>query len=81
MMVGVSTSDDAPIVLDALDQPEPGLILAHREGEPEFLWVQDLGDAVQAAWARGVDLVIPATIYEEIRDELPPELPEWIKIV
>jgi hypothetical protein len=40
--------------------------LARRDGEPSFVWVQDFSDAYQAARpSRGVDLIVPATIYRE----------------
>jgi hypothetical protein len=71
----------APIVLIALDQPVEGNISASVEGEPSFLWVEDIGDALYTAVTRGVDLVIPAHVYAQLRHELPPELPDWIKVV
>jgi hypothetical protein len=76
----MTAADDAPIILIALDQPVEGAISARREGEPSFTGVADLGDAVLCALNRGVDLIVPAEMYAEIRDELPPELPPYIKI-
>jgi hypothetical protein len=65
----------APIELVAIDSPHDGVIAARREGEPSFIWVQDIGEALQAAMARGVDLVIPAALLAELRrsNELPPD--------
>lgn len=40
--------------------------LARREGEPTFVWVQDLGDAYIAAQPRGVELHVPASVYAEM---------------
>jgi hypothetical protein len=71
---------DAPIELDALDEPREGVISAHRDGEPDFLWVQGIGDAIMSALARGVDLIVPASIFAEMRDDFPPELPPYIKV-
>jgi hypothetical protein len=72
--------DEAPIELLALDRPSDGMISARREGEPSFVGVQDIGDAMMAAMARGVDLVIPAALADELLRGLPRDLPEWIKI-
>jgi hypothetical protein len=71
-----------PIVLIALDQPNAGEITAHREGESSFTHVSGLGDAMQAALTRGVDLVVPANLAEVLFRDFPSdsELPEWIKI-
>ena len=71
---------DAPIELIALDQPSPGLIAARREGEPSFTHVQGVGDALAAALARGVDLVIPADIADGLAADLPPDFPDWVRI-
>jgi hypothetical protein len=73
-------SEEAPIELIALDEPYDGMISARREGEPSFIGVQDVGDAIQAALARGVDLVVPQRLFTEIRGDFPPELPPWIKV-
>jgi hypothetical protein len=84
MMAGVSISDDTPVVLDAMDATDwsgQGRILAHRDGEPGFEAVTGLGDAIQAAWVRGVDLVIPASLYDQIRGNEPEQLPDWVKVV
>jgi hypothetical protein len=56
-----------PIELVAIDWTNNGVITARREGEPSFVWVQDMGDAIQAAIARGVDLVVPADLVAELR--------------
>jgi hypothetical protein len=57
----------APIELYGFHPEYDGVILARRSGEPSFRWVQDLGDAYQAAASRGgVDLVVT----REFRDEL-----------
>jgi hypothetical protein len=75
--------DEAPIELLAMDRPHRGVIAARREGEPSFRWVQDIGDAVQAATARGVDLVISAELVAALRasGDLPPDwLPSCIVV-
>jgi hypothetical protein len=69
-----------PVELIALNQPAEGLISARRHGEPTFTHVQGIADAMTAALARGVDLVIPKQLYVELRDALPPELPPWVKV-
>ena len=33
-----------------------------------------------AAIARGVDLVVPAELFAELRSEFPPDLPDYIKV-
>ncbi|RNL77485.1 hypothetical protein [Nocardioides marmorisolisilvae] len=71
---------DAPIELVALDVPFAGAISAQRKGEPSFEHVNGVSDAIMAALSRGVDLVIPRRVFEEIRDDLPQELPSYIKI-
>lgn len=71
--------NDAPIELIALDEPYEGVISARREGE-SFSHVQDVADAIMAALARGVDLVVPRKLFDEIRGEFPPELPPYIKV-
>lgn len=71
---------DAPIELIALGKPYPETILARRAGEPSFRWVNGVGDAIMAALARGVDLVVPQEIFDQIRDEFPPTLPPYIKV-
>jgi hypothetical protein len=72
--------DDSPVELDTIDVPYEGVISARRDGEPDFLWVQGIGDAIMSALARGVDLVVPARIFAELRDDFPPDLPPYIKI-
>jgi hypothetical protein len=59
-------NEDAPIELYGFHPEHEHLILARRAGEPSFVWVQDLGEAYQAAAARGVDVVVT----REFRDEL-----------
>jgi hypothetical protein len=71
---------DAPIELVALDHPDEGVISARRTGEPTFLYVQGISDAIMAALARGVDLVVPADLFEQIRSDFPPDLPPYIKV-
>jgi hypothetical protein len=40
--------------------------LASRDGEPSFVWVNSFTDAYQAARvSRGVELIVPVTIYRE----------------
>ena len=70
---------DPPVVLIALDEPCPGMIAAQREGEPSFTHVQDIGDAMMAALARGVDLIIPADLADDLLRDLPRDLPAWVK--
>lgn len=70
----------APVELIALDQPYEGVISARRDGEPGFSHVQDVADGIMAALSRGVDLVVPAVMFAEIRGSFPPELPPYIKI-
>lgn len=72
--------DDAPIELLAAYSPSEGMIPARRKGEPSFVGVQDIGDAMMAALARGVDLVIPADLAEELLRGLPRDLPYWVKV-
>lgn len=55
----------APVRLVGWDQSRQ-VWLATRENEPNFVWVQDLGDAYLAAQARGVELHIPASAYAEM---------------
>jgi hypothetical protein len=69
----------APIELIAADQPYPGVISARRTGEPSFTHVQDIGDAMMAAMARGVDLIIPTGLANDLLRDLP-DLPPWVKI-
>ncbi len=76
----MSGMSDAPVELIALDEPYEGVISARREGEPSFSHVQDVADAIMAALARGVDLVVPADLFNEIRDSFPPHLPPYIKV-
>jgi hypothetical protein len=53
----------APVRIIGWDE-ERCVWLAERAGEPSFVWVQDFADAFQAARvSRGVELVVPATIY------------------
>jgi hypothetical protein len=63
-----------------LDKPAVGMITARVEGEPSFSHVQGLSDAIMAAVTRGVDLIIPNAMYAEIRDDLPPDLPDFVKV-
>jgi hypothetical protein len=70
----------APIELVGLDDPVEGAISARREGEPTFTHVEGVADAIMAALARGVDLVVPAGMLDEIRSSFPADLPPYIKI-
>jgi hypothetical protein len=65
---------DAPVHILRWDD-ERQAWLAHRDGEPSFVWVQDFLDAYQAAHdSRGVDLIVPASIYQEwVATDLAPE--------
>ena len=75
----VALVNDRPVeLLSVVD--EDGPMSARREGEPEFTGVQDIADAIMAAMARGVDLVVPRRLFDEIRDGFPPELPSYIKV-
>jgi hypothetical protein len=73
---------DAPIELLALDEPYEGAISARRVGEPSFTHVQDFGDAYMAAQTRGVRLVIPKSLADQLREvgDLPPELPPGVEV-
>jgi hypothetical protein len=71
---------DAPVELIALDGPYEGVISARREGEPSCSHVQDVADAIMAALARGVDLVVPAALFHEIRGDFPPDLPPYVTV-
>lgn len=55
----------APVQLLGWDESRQ-VWLASREGEPTFVWVQDLGDAYLAAQARDAELHIPASVYAEM---------------
>lgn len=71
--------NDAPIELIALTDDE-GRMSARRDGEPSFTGVEDVAEAIMSALARGVDLVVPADLFDEIRDSFPPDLPPYIKV-
>ncbi|MFL6155955.1 MAG: hypothetical protein ACJ72D_07690 [Marmoricola sp.] len=73
--------EGAPIELIALDTPYQGTISARRRGEESLRWVNGIGDAIMAAMSRGVDLVVPTAMFDEISDEFPPDLPPYIKVV
>lgn len=66
------------IELIALDSPDDGMISA-TDGHND-LWFQDVGDAIMSALQAGVDLIVPAAMFEAIRDDLPPDLPTYIKV-
>jgi hypothetical protein len=76
----ISRMDDSPIELDTVDVPFVDVISARRDGEADFLWVHGIADAIMSARARGVDLVVPARMFAELRDDFPPDLPPYIKI-
>jgi hypothetical protein len=76
----VNPDEDAAIELIALDSPFDGVIAAYRRGEPSFLWVNGVSDAIMAALSRDVDLVVPAEMFAKIREDFPPELPPYIKV-
>ncbi len=61
-------------------EPYPGTISARREGEPSFEFVNGVSDAIMAALARGVDLVVPRELFDQIWVEFPPELPKYVNI-
>jgi hypothetical protein len=75
----VALVSDAPVeLLTVVD--EDGRMSARREGEPSFTGVEGVADAIMAALARGVDLVVPQQLFNEIRNDFPPELPPYIKV-
>jgi hypothetical protein len=61
----VQKVDGAPIELYGF-HPDHDVILARCDGEPDFVWVQDLGDAFQAAASRGVDVVVSSSFKDEL---------------
>ena len=74
---------EAPIELVGIDWASDGVITARRDGEPSLVRVQDIGDAIQAAIARGVELVVPADLLTELRanGDLPSDwLPDRIVV-
>jgi glutamyl/glutaminyl-tRNA synthetase len=71
---------DALIELIAADKPYPGTISARRESEPSFEFLNGVSDAIMAALARGVDLVVPRESFDQIWVELPAELPKYVNI-
>lgn len=73
-------NEQAPIELVAVDVPFDGVMSARRDGEPDLRWVNGVGDAILAALTRGVDLIVPAALLDEIREDLPPDLPRYIKV-
>ena len=72
----------APLCVDGWD--EAGQVwLAHRDGEPSFVWVRGFTDAYLAARvSRGVDLVVPAGIYAEwvAMGDAPEQVPAGVKL-
>ena len=71
---------DAPVHILGWDERRQ-VWRARREGEPSFAWVQDFGDAYQAAHvSRGVDLIVPAAIYREwiAAGDAPEEVPRGV---
>jgi hypothetical protein len=73
---------DAPVRILGWDEQRQ-VWLARREGEPSFRWVQDFGDAYQAAQtSRGVELVVPAAIYREwiAAGDAPTEVPRGVRL-
>lgn len=69
-----------PIELIAVDETHDGQIIARRNGDPSFTHVQDLADAMMAALALGVDLIIPAELVADLQPDQVGDLPSWIKI-
>jgi hypothetical protein len=51
-----------------------------RDGEPSFLYVNGVSDAIMAALNRGVDLVVPSELFDQIRSEFPSDLPPYIQV-
>jgi hypothetical protein len=60
-------ADDEPIELYGFHL-ENDVILARRPCEPSIVWVQDLGDAYQAAGSRGVDVVVTRAFRQALLD-------------
>lgn len=60
------SAGDAPIELYGFHPEYDNIILARRAGEPDFVWVEDLGDAYLAAAVRGVEVVVTAPFYDEL---------------
>jgi len=52
MIQAVSRLSHAPVELIALDDPFDGVISARRAGEPSFLYVNGISDAIMAALMR-----------------------------
>ena len=71
--------NDAPVELLALIDDD-GRMSARREGEPSFTGVEGVADAIMSALSRGVDLVIPSELFNQIRDHFPRDLPSYITI-
>jgi hypothetical protein len=62
---------------------ESNNVVPGRDGGPSFMWVQDFDDAYQAARvSRGVELVVPAAIYQEwvATGEAPHEPPHGVRL-
>ena len=73
-------SNDAAIELYGF-HPEYDVILARRSGEPDFVWVQDIGDAHQAAAARGVDVFVTQKFRDELlANGLPPRELQGLRV-
>jgi hypothetical protein len=70
---------DAPVELIAVVDDD-GRMSARRDGEPSFTGVEDVADAIMSALSRGVDLVVPNVLFQENRDDFPPDLPPYIKV-
>jgi hypothetical protein len=71
--------NDAPVELIALIDDD-GRMSARRDGEPSFIGVQSVADAIMSALRRGVDLVVPRELFNQSRGDFPPDLPPYIKI-
>jgi len=77
----------APIEL--IDIDEWGGISARRGGEPSFTGVSGtggiggiggIGDAIMAAMARDVELIVPAHLADELLADLPLDAMPWIQV-
>ncbi len=77
---GMSEVSSAPVELLALDEPYEGGHLRSPRRRAELLSRAGRGDAIMAALPRGVDLVVPAIMFAEMRDSFPPELPPYIRV-
>ncbi|SHH49546.1 Predicted esterase of the alpha/beta hydrolase fold [Jatrophihabitans endophyticus] len=74
---------DAPIMLHGYKSDYDDLILASRAGEPAVVWVQDFGDACQAAQVRGVQVQVTRAFYADLvrHGDAPHTPPSMVRVV